>query len=175
MNGTIEFRHLLGHPRIDKIRRWLIEGTITSMTRKDSLEKHFTKRFRIYLCYWLRTVDSPHPSQCSWHKTMTLDVLHFIDNKGGNAEEIRESQRKRGLSVELVDEVIQMYTDWVKRMYKFLLLLVWLQCQYWVHIVDYEASILSKQVNAVQKEIAAKKKVPSPDRIYRSKIWSLIS
>ena len=46
---------------------------------------------------------------------MTLDVLHFIDNKGGNAEEIRESQRKRGLSVELVDEVIQMYADWVKR------------------------------------------------------------
>lgn len=45
---------------------------------------------------------------------MTLDVLHFIDNKGGNAEEIRESQRKRGLSVELVDEVIQMYADWVK-------------------------------------------------------------
>ena len=48
---------------------------------------------------------------------MTIDVLHFIDNKGGNAEEIRESQRKRGLSVELVDEVIQMYTDWVKRAY----------------------------------------------------------
>ena len=46
---------------------------------------------------------------------MTLDVLHFIDGKGGNAEEIRESQRKRGLSVELVDEVIQMYADWVKR------------------------------------------------------------
>lgn len=46
---------------------------------------------------------------------MTLDVLQFIDNKGGNAAEIKESQRKRGLSVELVDEVIQMYTDWVKR------------------------------------------------------------
>ena len=45
---------------------------------------------------------------------MTLDVLHFIDNKGGNAEEIRESQKKRGLSVDLVDEVIQMYADWVK-------------------------------------------------------------
>ena len=45
---------------------------------------------------------------------MTLDVLHFIDNKGGNAAEIKESQRKRGLSEELVDEVIQMYTDWVK-------------------------------------------------------------
>ena len=45
---------------------------------------------------------------------MTLDVLHFIDAKGGNAEEIRESQRKRGLSVELVDEVVQMYADWIK-------------------------------------------------------------
>ena len=49
--------------------------------------------------------------------TMTLDVLHFIDNKGGNAQEIRESQRKRGLSVEIVDEVIQMYQDWVKSAY----------------------------------------------------------
>ena len=45
---------------------------------------------------------------------MTLDILSFIDNKGGNAEEIRESQRKRGHSVELVDEIIQMYADWVK-------------------------------------------------------------
>ncbi|KAI0717897.1 serine-tRNA ligase [Cerioporus squamosus] len=69
---------------------------------------------------------------------MTLDVLHYIDNKGGNAEEIRESQRKRGLSVELVDEVIQMYADWVK--------------------LDFEANNLAKTVNSVQKEIAAKKK-----------------
>ena len=45
---------------------------------------------------------------------MTLDILQFIDNKGGNAAEIKESQTKRGHSVELVDEVIQMYTDWVK-------------------------------------------------------------
>jgi seryl-tRNA synthetase len=52
---------------------------------------------------------------------MTLDILHFIDNKGGNAEEIRESQRKRGHSVELVDEIIQMYTDWVKSASVFLL------------------------------------------------------
>ncbi|KAI0767420.1 serine-tRNA ligase [Fomes fomentarius] len=69
---------------------------------------------------------------------MTLDVLHFIDNKGGNAEEIRESQRKRGLSVDVVDEVIQMYADWVK--------------------LDFEANNLAKEVNSVQKEIAAKKK-----------------
>ncbi|KAI0316233.1 serine-tRNA ligase [Amylostereum chailletii] len=69
---------------------------------------------------------------------MTLDVLQFLDNKGGNAEEIRESQRKRGHSVEIVDEVIQMYADWVK--------------------LDFEANNLSKQVNAVQKQIGAKKK-----------------
>lgn len=45
---------------------------------------------------------------------MTLDILHFIDSKGGNAQEIRDSQKKRGHSVELVDEIVQMYADWVK-------------------------------------------------------------
>lgn len=86
---------------------------------------------------------------------MTLDILHFIDNKGGNAEEIRESQRKRGHSVEIVDEIISMYNEWVK-------------CECWFgtsddiflspFLVDFEANGLSKQVNAVQKEITAKKK-----------------
>lgn len=56
--------------------------------------------------------DLPPPTR--FLSTMTLDILHFIDAKGGNAEEIRESQRKRGLSDEVVDEVIQMYADWVK-------------------------------------------------------------
>ncbi|KIJ63630.1 hypothetical protein HYDPIDRAFT_92039 [Hydnomerulius pinastri MD-312] len=69
---------------------------------------------------------------------MTLDVTSFIDSKGGNAEEIRQSQRNRGESVELVDEVIAMYAEWVK--------------------MDYEANVISKQINAVQKDIAAKKK-----------------
>lgn len=49
---------------------------------------------------------------------MTLDVLHFIHAKGGNPDEIRESQRKRGLSDEIVDEVAQMYADWVKRTHR---------------------------------------------------------
>lgn len=73
---------------------------------------------------------------------MTLDVTSFIDNKGGNAEAIRESQRKRGESVELVDQVIDMYAEWVK--------------------MDFEANSLSKQVNTVQKEIGAKKKAKQP-------------
>jgi seryl-tRNA synthetase len=49
---------------------------------------------------------------------MTLDILHFIHAKGGNPDEIRESQRKRGLSDGIVDEVAQMYADWVKRMHR---------------------------------------------------------
>ncbi|TFK31369.1 hypothetical protein BDQ12DRAFT_619013 [Crucibulum laeve] len=73
---------------------------------------------------------------------MTLDITSFIDNKGGNAEEIRESQRKRGHSVELVDEIIQMYADWVK--------------------MDFETNALRKKVNEVQKEISAKKKTKQP-------------
>lgn len=46
---------------------------------------------------------------------MTLDILAFIPEKDGNPELIRESQRKRGDSVEVVDEVIELYKNWVKR------------------------------------------------------------
>ena len=45
---------------------------------------------------------------------MTLDILHFIDTKGGNSQEIRESQKKRGLSTDIVDEVQGMYAEWIK-------------------------------------------------------------
>lgn len=45
---------------------------------------------------------------------MTLDVLHFIHEKG-DPDEIRESQRKRGLSEEIVDKVAEKYAEWVKR------------------------------------------------------------
>jgi len=73
---------------------------------------------------------------------MTLDVLEFIDAKGGNAEAIRESQRKRFGSkpeaVEVVDDVVKMYAEWVK--------------------MDYEVNQISKEINAIQKSIGAKKK-----------------
>ena len=45
---------------------------------------------------------------------MTLDIISFIDSKGGNAQEIRDSQKKRGHSGELVDDIIEMYAQWVK-------------------------------------------------------------
>ncbi|KAG8216024.1 serine-tRNA ligase [Butyriboletus roseoflavus] len=83
---------------------------------------------------------------------MTLDVTTFIDSKGGNAEGIRESQRKRGEPVELVDQVIAMYAEWVKK--------------------DYELNGLNKQVNAVQKEIGTKKKAkePADDLVAQKKV-----
>lgn len=46
---------------------------------------------------------------------MTLDVHLFIKDKGGDPDAIRESQKKRYHSVEVVDEVIAMYDAWVKR------------------------------------------------------------
>jgi len=104
---------------------------------------------------------------------MTLDILHFIDNKGGNAEEIRDSQRKRGNSVELVDEVIKMYTEWVKstlRLPKDVITML----IFGVHPVDYEINISRKRVNDVQKEISAKKKVGQLSRqstFFLNSLW----
>jgi seryl-tRNA synthetase len=40
-----------------------------------------------------------------------LDVFSFIEERGGNPEAIRESQRRRHASVEVVDEIIQMWND----------------------------------------------------------------
>jgi len=91
---------------------------------------------------------------------MTLDVLHFIDYKGGNPEEIRESQKKRGLSSDIVDEIKEMYAAWVKREHYFTPDID-ISTTYCL-IVDFEVNRLSKEVNAVQKEIGAKKKVSGP-------------
>jgi seryl-tRNA synthetase len=99
---------------------------------------------------------------------MTLDVTTFIDSKGGNAQEIRESQRKRGEPVELVDQVIEMYAEWVKSAYRRPLMVGYgfpieirhVACSS-SPLEDYDLNGLNKQVNAVQKEIGAKKKVRS--------------
>ena len=91
---------------------------------------------------------------------MTLDVTSFIDSKGGNSEVIRESQRKRGHSVELVDEVIQMYQDWVKSTSsKPKYSRTFTNIFFPLLTVDFDANGLSKQSNALQKQIGLKKKV----------------
>jgi len=94
---------------------------------------------------------------------MTLDILHFIDNKGGNASEIKESQRKRGGSVELIDEVIAMYTEWVKS--ELVIAIVFFFFSLFspridaTLQVDYDINIMRKKVNEIQKQISTKKKV----------------
>jgi seryl-tRNA synthetase len=40
-----------------------------------------------------------------------LDIVDFIAERGGNPEQIRESQRRRYANVDVVDEVISMYED----------------------------------------------------------------
>lgn len=42
---------------------------------------------------------------------MVLDVTDFIVERGGNPDKIRDSQRRRGAPVEVVDEVIAMWED----------------------------------------------------------------
>lgn len=65
-----------------------------------------------------------------------LDIYEFIEEKGGNPERIRESQRARGASVELVDEIIEEYKFWVK--------------------VKFDLDAKNKELNAVQKAIGLK-------------------
>ncbi|KAK8186981.1 seryl-tRNA synthetase [Phyllosticta capitalensis] len=67
-----------------------------------------------------------------------LDIQDFITERGGNPEKIRESQRKRGASVEVVDEIIAMWEDHRK--------------------TKYEATQISSSINQTQKEIGQKKK-----------------
>ena len=43
-----------------------------------------------------------------------IDINVLRVEKGGNPELVRESQRKRGANVQLVDDIIQLDKDWVK-------------------------------------------------------------
>ncbi|ORX33485.1 hypothetical protein BD324DRAFT_654074 [Kockovaella imperatae] len=67
-----------------------------------------------------------------------IDLLHLQEDKGGNPEIIRESQRKRGASVELVDEVIALFAEHKK--------------------LQYEQESIRRELNILQKEIGGIKK-----------------
>ncbi|RGB27991.1 seryl-tRNA synthetase [Rhizophagus diaphanus] len=67
-----------------------------------------------------------------------LDLNLFQPDKGGDPGLIRESQRKRGAPIELVDKVIDMYDNWRK--------------------VRFELDQILKKQNSIQKEIGLKKK-----------------
>ena len=67
-----------------------------------------------------------------------LDITDFIAERGGNPERIRESQRRRGEPVEIVDEIIQMFEDH--------------------RTTNYGATQIGSKINDTQKEIGKKKK-----------------
>lgn len=67
-----------------------------------------------------------------------LDVLLFRDDKGGNSELVRESQRRRYASVEVVDEVINLDKQRVS--------------------VRHQLDTTNRDINLVQKDITIKKK-----------------
>jgi seryl-tRNA synthetase len=73
---------------------------------------------------------------------MPLDIALFRGFSGGNPEAIRESQRRRFASVELVDDIIAKDEEW----------------RGLTGIVDN----MRKQRNIVQKEVATKKKAGEP-------------
>lgn len=43
-----------------------------------------------------------------------IDINLLRVDKGGNPELVKDSQRKRGASVELIDEIIALDKEWVK-------------------------------------------------------------
>ncbi|TNJ28581.1 Seryl-tRNA synthetase [Giardia muris] len=69
---------------------------------------------------------------------MVLDIALFRKAKGGDPEVVRESQRRRYASVELVDKVIALDEAWVAK--------------------NYELNQLSKEANQLSKSFAAAKK-----------------
>mmetsp|Transcript_23496 Transcript_23496/g.39289 ORF Transcript_23496/g.39289 Transcript_23496/m.39289 type:complete len:637 (+) Transcript_23496:61-1971(+) len=73
---------------------------------------------------------------------MPLDIQLFRADSGGNPDLIRESQRRRFQPVEIVDEIIEKDAQW-RRM-------------------TGEIDNLRKKRNAVQKEVATKKKAKEP-------------
>jgi len=67
-----------------------------------------------------------------------LDINDFIKERGGEPDKIRESQKKRCAPVEIVDEIIADFEDHRR--------------------TQYDATQFGSKINAVQKNIGAKKK-----------------
>lgn len=67
-----------------------------------------------------------------------LDINAFLVEKGGEPEKIKASQKKRGASVELVDEIIADYKAWTK--------------------IRFDLDAVNKKINATQKQIGMKMK-----------------
>lgn len=90
-----------------------------------------------------------------------LDVNDFIAERGGDPEKIRESQRRRFSSVEVVDEIIALFEDHRKSP---LFSPCYNPCLLGLTICEaqYSATQINSKINDVQKQIGMKKKVLLP-------------
>ena len=59
-----------------------------------------------------------------------LDVSDFIVDKGGDPKKIRESQRRRNAPEEIVDQVIALYEDHRRSMFRLVL------CTLGIHLAE---------------------------------------
>ena len=73
-----------------------------------------------------------------------IDINLFRVERGGNPELIRESQRKRNASVEVVDEIILVDKEWIK-------------CNVvdvsYLNLVRFDADEVNRKIKLIQKEI----------------------
>ncbi|KAJ9097034.1 hypothetical protein QFC20_006276, partial [Naganishia adeliensis] len=67
-----------------------------------------------------------------------IDLNLLQVNKGGNPELVKESQKKRGASVELVDQVLALYKEWTT--------------------LQFDTDALAKKINDQQKQITTLRK-----------------
>jgi seryl-tRNA synthetase len=67
-----------------------------------------------------------------------LDITLFRQEKGGEPEKIRESQRRRYAKVELVDEVIELDKEWRQREYSVTDVLFCLSALRYIYWDNYE-------------------------------------
>ncbi|KAI7887393.1 seryl-tRNA synthetase [Lichtheimia hyalospora FSU 10163] len=65
-----------------------------------------------------------------------LDINLLLKERGGDPELVKESQRRRGAPVEVVDEILEKYKEWVK--------------------TQFNSDQKNKEINAIQKEIGKK-------------------
>lgn len=99
-----------------------------------------------------------------------LDINDFIIEKGGDPKKIKESQRRRYASEEVVDEVIALYEDHRKSRL--------MEPKYWCrenwltpYAAQYAATQIGSKINDVKKQIGVKKKAKeNADELMKQKI-----
>ncbi|CAM9576559.1 unnamed protein product [Chrysoparadoxa australica] len=81
---------------------------------------------------------------------MPIDINLLREDKGGDPEKVRESQRRRFASVELVDELLEQDN-------------LWRYCRGGI-------DLLAKEKNAVQKVLSAKRKKGEQDEVSQNRV-----